>query len=62
MIWLWGIVLHFVILLLLLGYFLDKKTDRYKRINNKSAKDGQESVKDETQKQNPPNYNHTNPW
>jgi hypothetical protein len=58
----WGCVVLFVFLLLIFGYCLDKKTDRYKRINNKSVNEGQESIKDEAQKHNPSNSNHIGPW
>lgn len=56
----WGFVLFFVVSFLLFGYFIDKKTDRYKLINDKKAKEGQEAIKDKAQKHNPPNINHTN--
>ncbi|MBN6888719.1 hypothetical protein ACUXCC_003681 [Cytobacillus horneckiae] len=62
MFWLWGVVLLIFVSLLLFGYLLDKKTDRYKSINDKKTKEGQEDVKDKTQKHNPPNINHTDHW
>ncbi|WP_246941463.1 hypothetical protein [Bacillus pinisoli] len=62
MVLVWSVVGFLVIAILLFGYLLDKKTNRYKRISDKKAKDGMESIKDETQKHNPPNSNHTNWW
>ncbi|MBD8070092.1 hypothetical protein [Bacillus sp. PS06] len=62
MIKLWGIVLISVVLLLLFGYLLDKTTNRYKQMNDKNAKEGLETIKDETQKNNPPNSNQIGPW
>ncbi|QVY63449.1 hypothetical protein [Cytobacillus gottheilii] len=62
MVLVWSFVGMFVVALLLFGYFLDKKTNRYKRISDKNAKDSQELMKDEAQKHNPPNSNHTNWW
>ena len=58
----WLYVLIFVVALLVFGYVLDKKTDRYKSINDKKAKEGLEAIKDEAQKQNPPNNNKENHW
>ncbi|MFC4323073.1 hypothetical protein [Litchfieldia salsa] len=58
----WIFVGLFIAVLLLFGYFLDKKTNRYKQISDKNVKDGQESIKDEAQKHNPPNSNQTNWW
>lgn len=58
----WTFVGLFIVALLLFGYFLDKKTNRYKRISDKNAKEGLEEIKDETQKHNPPNSNHTSWW
>ncbi|MFE8700014.1 hypothetical protein ACFYKX_05175 [Cytobacillus sp. FJAT-54145] len=62
MVWVWGFVLLSVVSLLLFGYFLDKKTDRYKSITDEKSKAGLEEIKDEAQKHNPPNINHTNHW
>ncbi|WP_417899907.1 hypothetical protein ABN702_06400 [Bacillus haimaensis] len=53
----WGIVFLFVISFLLFDYFLDKRTDRYKSMNDKKMKDGIEAIKDETQKHHNPNNN-----
>ncbi|WP_157842691.1 MULTISPECIES: hypothetical protein [Bacillus] len=59
---LWLYVLLFVVALLVFGYVLDRKTDRYKSINDKKAKEGLETIKDDVQKQNPPNSNKENHW
>ena len=59
MTFLWIFVGLFFFVLLLFGFIVDKKTNRYKRISDKNAKDGLESIKDDIQKHNPPNSNHT---
>ncbi|WBL17046.1 hypothetical protein [Sutcliffiella sp. NC1] len=62
MVLVWSIVGVFVVALLLFGYILDRKSNRYRGMSDKGAKGGLESIKDETQKQNPPNSNHTSWW
>lgn len=60
---LWLYVLVFVVALLVFGYVLDKKTDRYKSINDKKAKEGLEAIKDDAQKNTPPTtHNKENHW
>ncbi|MBM7621219.1 preprotein translocase subunit SecG [Bacillus tianshenii] len=55
----WGIVILFVAAFLILGYIIDKRTDRYKSNDDRKTKDQIEAVKDETQKHhNPANNNH----
>ncbi|MFE7064316.1 hypothetical protein ACFVAD_19485 [Sutcliffiella sp. NPDC057660] len=53
----WGIVFLFVVSFLLFGYLMDKRTDRYKSMNDKKMKEGIEAIKDETQKHHIPNNN-----
>lgn len=59
---LWGIILLAVLSLLLFGYLVDKKTDRYKEMSDKEIKEGIEHIKDETERLNPPNSNRIDYW
>lgn len=54
--WVWGFIVLFIVSLLLFGYVVDRKTDRYQSINDKKTKEGLEEIKDEVQKNNPPNH------
>lgn len=58
----WGIVLFVVISLLIFGYLVDKKTDRYKEMSDKEMKQGIEQIKDKAEKMNPPNSNRIDYW
>ncbi|MCT8139933.1 hypothetical protein H1D32_20865 [Anaerobacillus sp. CMMVII] len=58
----WYLILLFVVSLLVLGYFIDRRTDRYKSVTDKKVKENIEKIKDETQKHNPPNSNNIGPW
>lgn len=51
----WIVVSIVVVSFLVFGYVLDRKTVRYKSMSDKKAKEGMESIKDETQRQGPAN-------
>ncbi|MBM7660529.1 uncharacterized membrane-anchored protein YhcB (DUF1043 family) [Bacillus mesophilus] len=58
----WVVVVIGVISVLVFGYLMDRRTDRYKTLSDKKVKEGIESIKDDTQKHNPTNINHNGPF
>ncbi|MGD6776695.1 hypothetical protein [Sutcliffiella horikoshii] len=49
----WIVVSIVVVAILVFGYLLDRKTDRYKSMSDKKVKEGIETIKDEAQRQGP---------
>ncbi|MBE4909877.1 hypothetical protein IMZ08_17720 [Bacillus luteolus] len=58
----WIIVILVVASFLVFGLLVDRKTDRYKSIEDKNIKEGIETIKDDYQKQNHPNKNQQGPF
>lgn len=55
----YGIILFCVTALLTFGYLVDKRTEHYKTMTDKKAKEEIEAIKDETQGHNPTHVNQT---